>query len=55
MAIPIPSNLPINPLVDFHRNDLIIQQIETTAKQCATGSEFYRNDFIRNQVYTSAD
>ena len=23
MAIPIPSNLPINPVVDFHRNDLI--------------------------------
>lgn len=23
MAIPIPPNLPINPLVDFHRNDLI--------------------------------
>ena len=23
MAIPIPSNLPINPVVDYHRNDLI--------------------------------
>ena len=23
MAIPIPPNLPLNPLVDFHRNDLI--------------------------------
>ena len=23
MAIPIPPNLPINPVVDFHRNDLI--------------------------------
>ena len=23
MAIPIPSNLPLNPAVDFHRNDLI--------------------------------
>ena len=23
MAIPIPSNLPVNPVVDFHRNDLI--------------------------------
>ena len=23
MAIPIPPNLPINPLVDFRRNDLI--------------------------------
>lgn len=23
MAMPIPPNLPINPLVDFHRNDLI--------------------------------
>ena len=23
MAIPIPSNLPVNPVVDFHRNDLV--------------------------------
>ena len=23
MAIPIPANLPVNPVVDFHRNDLI--------------------------------
>lgn len=23
MAIPIPSNLPVNPVVEFHRNDLI--------------------------------
>jgi hypothetical protein len=36
MAIPIPSNLPINPVVDFHRNDLITPPSAPTVVESLT-------------------
>ena len=36
MAIPIPPNLPINPVVDFHRNDLVSPPAAPTVVESLT-------------------